>query len=507
MLIPATSVVPGAENGPLAAWLAASGVTSHPGLSVEASSLGGMGLFFQGPKNTTNDDVEVARIPARAVFDYTGLLEVLKMLKEKDESAARILTTILATVEPETESEILNCYFWGFKAICNVGGAALIPEIAPYVGILGATAVLDVEEADSNDPFIQLLVEEKRLAREIYDAIMAAIGGFFEDADGILLFGDFFQILQAVKSRVLEIPHSLDDGSDEDFYTNITLVPLLDFCNHLNENKAYFDVDRKSNDVVLRVKNGVLDGSKFELTISYSPTESIQHFFKTYGFVPQQFSQPQLFELRLSDLNEHVSAIQNARTDYAKAAKWLHVLPQVQLVVYANEVKINFLHSNLHLIFTPALEYNLDWDSDERAVRASIAKANDLLDEDMATVDTAEFIEAVRYQEESCDVVNHIGSIGVLVGREPASPEILERKKTPEELAKMVQLVVRVAEARAAQLDSVEETGFVGEYLRKERGIMHMVISAAPEKLLLASEAARGDWVNYRLPAKQINLM
>lgn len=508
MLLPATSAVPGAENGPFSEWLAAAGILVHPGLSVEASALGGMGLFFEDSLNPVDGDVEVARIPASAVFDYMGLLEVLKRLKEEDGSAARILTTILATVSPETESEILNCYFWGFKAICNVGGSSLIPEIAPYVGILGATAVLDVGESDCEDLFVQLLVEEKRLAREIYDAIMAAIGEFFEDTGDILLFGDFHHILQAVKSRVLEIPHSLEEDSGEgDFYTNITLVPLLDFCNHLHENNAYFDVDRKSNDVILRAEKSALNGSKIELAISYSPTESIQHFFKTYGFVPQQFTQPQLFELQLSDLNEHVGAIQNAKTDYSKAAKWLHILPYAQLVVYPNEVKINFLRSTLHLLFTPGLTYNLTWDRDERTVRASIAKANDILKDDMESVDTSGFIEAIRYQEESCDVVNHIGSIGVLVGGNPLSPEVFERERTAEDLAKMVQLVVRVSKSRAAQLDRVEQTGVVEDYLCKEREVLHMVISAPPDSLVLASGAARSDWANYRLPAKQISIL
>lgn len=97
------------------------------------------------------------------------------------------------------------------------------------------------------------------------------------------------QIYAAIISRVLEIPQEIGEGS-EDYTTSTTLIPLLDFINHSSVNPwCVFDVDRKTNDVILKYQ----DLSKFdknscqnELFIQYSDIIEFTSFNFTYGFIP-----------------------------------------------------------------------------------------------------------------------------------------------------------------------------------------------------------------------------
>ena len=64
------------------------------------------------------------------------------------------------------------------------------------------------------------------------------------------------------------------------------MVPILDFVNHNHHSNSYFDIDRRTNDIVLKLRSNVqmIANEKFEVTISYDPEDNIKEFLYTYGF-------------------------------------------------------------------------------------------------------------------------------------------------------------------------------------------------------------------------------
>ncbi|GME66739.1 unnamed protein product [Ambrosiozyma monospora] len=128
---------------------------------------------------------------------------------------------------------------------------------------------------------------------------------------------ELLQIVSAVRSRTLEIPraagkseeedkkdeNNVDDNDNEDsFFTDISLVPVIDFVNHDNARlNAYFDVDKQTQDILLKLDSDTLlnvgNNEIVEVFISYSKIEDVNRFFFNYGFIPTSNYPEKLFEI------------------------------------------------------------------------------------------------------------------------------------------------------------------------------------------------------------------
>lgn len=376
-----------------------SGFEFHDGLSVGESALGGTGLFLNSP-GKADEDLIVLRVPSRKAWDYVTLLGVLEELKKREkqefgESATEekeevgikkddkdgneenagenkenkdkesrsstpnilresdVIMGTLKVCEPRTETQILTCYFAAFVILQNLYRQAQgrdleyyqgspLRELDTYVDVLRSTWVCEFPESTSSaDLFILLLVELAHEHKDKYHEFLPLLTTECKlDISQYLTFDEYYQIVQAVQSRTLEIPHSLET-SDDDFYVNVTLVPILDFANHDFANNSYFDVEKHTGDILLKVKADFIpQASKFELTISYSPDPNIQYFVHNYGFVPQN---GKYFVERF----DFSSVVPNY--DYTR--QMMGYMPEAEIVHHDGKVYINLDENNLEAFF------------------------------------------------------------------------------------------------------------------------------------------------------------
>lgn len=388
-------------------WAVASGIHIHPDVAVEPSQLGGYGLI--GQKNIPQDTV-VIRIPQGCTFDLSTLLQLTQSMKEHDESGmvAKVINTVLANGPNFTETAIVRSYIWGLRILQSLSNKATatvpaIDKIAQYLDVLASTQVLDVDHlVDDPDHLIQSQIKEKRKVAAEYELLIEKL----PEARGCLTFEEAFQLHQAVKSRVLEIPHAIEnveraqtsDDEDneedegEDFTTNVTLVPVLDFANHSFENNAVFDVDRETHDVLLRIVKNVERGE--EICISYSPARVLHVFFRTYGFIP---SSPGMFAWKIPHLSELINErLGTASENYEYIAKWLHIYPYLNILVMANgAVCLDLADFRLPLLMIAGLKYDPSWPSKVDTEELS----------HMYQGDVDEIVVQLRKQEEESDVV------------------------------------------------------------------------------------------------------
>lgn len=358
-------------------WALMRGAYIHPDIAVERSCLGGYGLLCQ---NAIQEDTVVLRIPQKFIFDLNTLLELSKTMKESDHSgtATRVINTVLTSGSNFTETAIVRSYIWGMRILqlirnkktLNVAG---IDNIDRYLDILASTEVLNVDElVDDPDHLIQSQIKEKRKVKAEYNELAK----YLPEVETLLPFREAFQLHQAVKSRVLEIPHVIttvsraesDEDIDEensgqeeqeDFTTNVTLVPVLDFANHSDNKNAVFDVDRETDDVILRLEKDVAAGD--EICISYSPTKVLDIFFRTYGFIPQSAGS---YKWKIPHLNEAINEqLGTENVNYEYIAKWLHIYPYLTVLVGNNGlVSLDLTDFRLPLLMIPGLQYNENWD-------------------------------------------------------------------------------------------------------------------------------------------------
>lgn len=400
------------------AWLSDK-VKLHPGVTVQASELGGNGIFFNGEK--PESDIVIATISKNAVFDYELLLETLHRLKVEDPQLSKIVVEFLTCLEPSTETEVLMCYFWAFMAAFKAGFTGYILLIQPYLTLLEHTKV-DIPRGsrEDNDWFIQSLAGVFEAQRTKYDSVVQWLDSKVPENtpwSQHFSFDMFWQIYKAVKSRVLEIPHSLSNDLG-DFVTNISLVPYLDYANHLAAKNAYFDVDRSTEDIVLKVDHTKLEKSStehaIEILISYSPVEKILSFMMTYGFVPRSHGQMQVFDWKICDFDNLMNQFNETNgVPYKKIGKWLQVIPGAQMVIEDESVKINLAANPFTILFAGNLEYNEHW----------------------ATGETNDNLQRIlQLQEETFDIIHGPGPLGVLcdgdrieTSIDPLSPELVER--------------------------------------------------------------------------------
>lgn len=412
-------------------WLQARNIKMDRSISIEPSEKGGMGLFYSGRIDDTSDDFKVATIPKNSCYDYKQFLHILKELEKNERRLnhrgpcpkhrdADIIKSVLKALSPETETEVCIGYIVGFY-LCNIlrkdNGSEDHANMEPYLDILCSTYVVGPPKGDYyKDEFTESLAKYFVHQRHKYECLKERTLLEPSVVSRILSYDQYCQLAGAVRSRALEIPFG--DDTSQDYYTNVTLVPLLDFANHADSfySNAHFDVDRELLDVVLKVKKNKLarNKEKQELFISYCPTEDIRQLSRTYGFVPTLSSTGehyQLLELRFSDdcVDKYINKIKGTHdVPYRLIMKWLHILPQVLLVHCGQRTYINFFSNNLPLIFVPDIQYNKNWPDlvYQDLKDQHIASSRKEYDDEILLV----FLE----QELNCDYILGVGQKGVV---------------------------------------------------------------------------------------------
>lgn len=549
-LIPSTLHVPGIDsNIDLLNYIRNSGILFHPNLTIDNSLLGGIGLFFnpgggnggtsipQGTIVTSNTgydhsgqrfqsvvDIELLRIPRGSAYTIITLIRLLEELKLRDQLITNAITGLppikeseliinfLNCMEPTTETHILITYFLAFKTIQNLRKRLLhklpyyqespVVKLDTYLNILSETSTIQYpgphfhnkynnNHKDIDDEFINTYCEMSEKIKLEYESLIEQLKILYRDElafdiEELLSFESYFQIFQAIRSRILEIPRAVHNKTNEingplikklevnetggeslenivtgglqelsihskekkharlepnendhidntdDYVIDISLVPILDFVNHNHNNNSYFDIDRRTNDIVLKLKSNVQMNmnDKFEVTISYDPEDNIKEFLYTYGFVPQILNNSigsnanfnendniQLFEMKLNNLNRYIP-------NSELMCKWLRILPQIQFVIKYNNnenvnnnndeskmrVYINFFSNNLPLLFIPEISYNQNWLD---VLLPHFIKYNNIPEEYDTNINGEELVNMFLYQEEHYDYINGIDPIGI----------------------------------------------------------------------------------------------
>lgn len=384
------------------AWLAPRIKTSN--VSIQSSDLGGLGLFYNGP--LPESDIELATISKDSIFDYELLLETLLSLKTKEPPLSEIIIGFLTNLEPETETDVLMCYIWAFVVWkAQHPDLPFIKLIDPYLELLLTTKV-DIPKGDSGDEdwLMQVLAAQYQNQTQRHTIITLWLSSDISSETSwreVFTMDTCWQVYKAVKSRVLEIPHAVNENLG-DFVTNVSLVPFLDFCNHLAQNNAYFDVDRSTGDVILKLAHNRVQKSPIEVTISYAPVETTLSFLLTYGFIPQSAGQLQVFDWKFSNFDQQMNRFNETQNKpYQLIGKWLKVIPAVQLVLRPAGVAMNLASNPLGLFFTQGLLYNTAW-------------PEQCGDENLRRL--------LETQESNFDVIHSpepLGPIGVLVNEQP----------------------------------------------------------------------------------------
>lgn len=557
---PLDLTVPGIEqNELLLSWLTQENITLHEKLAIGKSELGGIGLIFDGREEVRekedeeedsdeedldveeDEDIEILRIPSSIILDYKTLLSILEELKLRDlkqddrpltESA--LIINILTIGEPKTELEIIECYIIAFKILQEIAKnnedeyykTSPLRRFDMYLDILCGTYTLDPPEATASaNPFMQKLINLSKTIKFEYELLIEQLLGLYDaDLQKYLPFELFHHIKYAIKSRTLEIPHSdrfsnlslkeenvEDVETTEDFYVNVTLVPILDFANHIHTNNSYFDIDLVTEDVILKLKHDRVEPRKFEITISYSPIESVEHFISHYGFIPALTEEPnhyQLFELKLANLDEHIL--------HGEAiAKWLKILPQIQVIYGQDQVYFNFFNNNLPLLFIDDFKYNGSW---PEQVVEEFKQLHDI------DVDEEELVDMIKHQEEHYDVINGVGPVGVLFKGKPIQDlkEIIVEIASDEStysfddlIVNTIKYIIDYIKSLLPKLVSFPITNnfdtMTNEYNQKLSKVLQLIITRFetkdPRKLILPEDIARDEWeVEYRSTPRELIL-
>lgn len=385
----------------------ANGIDVHSHVIVETSRLGGYGLVAQ---SAIQEDTVVLRIPQKCTLDLSTLLELANAMKNTDTTGkvAKVINTTLTIGSSFTETAVVRNYIWSMRILQQMRKPGLLEAdrkafIDQYLDILATTNILDVDEHnDSSDSLVQSHIREKRKVAAEYQELLENL----PEVQPFLSFEEAFQLHKAVKSRVLEIPHAIEkfvkqaeeDDEDEeeeegeDFTTNVTLVPILDFANHAEERNAVFDVDRETNDVILRLDKDVAVGD--EICISYLPTKAFDMFFRTYGFVPDSTG---FFKWKIPHLSEVVSEYTEVKGEnYEYIAKWLHIYPYLTVIRGKDgKIWLDLSDFKLPLLLIRGLHYNADW--------ALKVDSDELSHMYQGTIE--EIVEEMRKQEVHSDVV------------------------------------------------------------------------------------------------------
>ncbi|CAH6723986.1 hypothetical protein CLIB1444_25S00342 [[Candida] jaroonii] len=433
-------------------------VTVHEGFSVEKSELGGFGIFLTvdqilKDKIDETQDLLIARIPAKITFDLPLLLSKQETLKLRSPKEWEIIKQVLSNCEGVNETEILIDYFFAFMIIINNHQESGIKDLEFYLEILSQTNV-DVLE-NSDDFLSQVELKKKHQLEAKYTEIIQSLS---PSKVHVPSFEEYYHMNKVIRSRVLEIPHSVEEN-DEDYTVNTTLVPLLDFANHRYDNNAYFDVDKGTGDILLKVKSDTISMGKQEICIQYSDTKSVQHFVSTYGFIPH--NSVQVFEIKVNsnDINHCINKIQDTvDVKYDLIMKWLEISPIIQLIKNGDEIgaNVNFNPIPFWVIFSHKFEY-VGWED----------KLNlSLINDDDLHIDNVEDLRTfIKFQEDKCDVIQGLEKVAII-------PDTIEDFDEDECKQKFFSLIKMLNDHK-----SLPDTSLTSQYLNYKRNLLEKVSS------------------------------
>lgn len=532
MLIDPGCKIPGVDNNEaFSKWLLKDGRVKHRNVVVRESKLGGIGLFYtlaNTNSDTSGEDFDRELLRLKLKYDYNELLGDLSKLKPENSA---IVKNVLSTIRPSTETAILQCYFIAFKICIDLSGEAAkdddkLADFIPYVNILCNTHVDELvleEDENRTSRFLSSIAARQSSQLKRFTELNSELAKIVKKEDSeVITLQVFKQIEAAVRSRVLEIPYEDKaksteaiieaEGKEEDYYTNVTLVPLLDFVNHSSEleKNAYFDVDKETGDILLKLKEGVQISEGTEITICYSPNQNIQAMVKTYGFIPTlgEKDAVQLFELilPLTFLNSYLQRFNNdENTNFTTVLKWLQIFPLVQLVLINGKVYINYFSNLLPLALVKGFKYDPTWETE---IFGENEKYNEITDPE----ERKGIVDIIKLQENEYDTVIGIDQKAVkLDGEYPTIENILEIKhmENEEDFANLqsecTKMIYEYCQAEILQKtsDLLKETKLgdssstlLRSYIQKEIEVLSRLVKEyeAGEDLILPEEIAAEDW-------------
>ncbi|RCK65910.1 Cytochrome c lysine N-methyltransferase 1 [Candida viswanathii] len=569
-IIPPDLKIPGvANNTELLHWIKDQKIIFHPNLSIEESKLGGIGLFFTPPalSELPESDFEILRIPRGSSFCLDTLIKPLEEIKLRDSAVfpgtvpikeSDLVVNFLNSMEPTSETHIILTYFFAFKTAQNLRlkypkssyyAKSPLRKLDTYLDILCNTFTIKYpEHSDENDDFIMSYMEMSQKFRLEYESVVEQLRILHRDDDCDVDFTELFpfdqcyQIYQAVRSRILEIPRSIRESeieeiandiennladlsisldanakkivpvrTNEDFVIDISLVPILDFANHAHKNNAFFDIDRDSDSIILKLKRQDVAKEKFEVTISYNPEDNIKDFMFTYGFQPQivQSGHYQLFELKLRNLDKYIP-------QGSLLCKWLKILPQIQFAFNDHEVYLNFFSNNLPLLFIDGISYNKDWLD---LLLPHFIKFNDIPEGYDTKINGEELTNLYLYQEKEYDYINGVDPIGVKYKDTtlPNLSSILEVTESDfdELISKTIEFIANVycrdkikAIAQLQVKNNFDE--LINNYHNFQIDLFKRLIDKYekdPKSVILPDDIAKMEWeVEYRSKPRELTL-
>lgn len=378
----------------LLTWAQQRGASLSPSVAVDKSPVGGLGIITSQP---IEEDAIVLRVPQRSTYDIQTLLQYTEELKKENDQVSKVVSNVLSLILSPTETTVIRGYIWSFAILQSMG--VDLKLISPYLDVLKTTEILDVDEnLEALDSFVQWqIIQKKRVVLERTEIIKA-----HPDLAQHLSPETAFRLHQAVKSRVLEIPHPVEDETYQ-FTTRVTLVPMLDFANHARDNNAVFDVDKSTGDVVLRAIHAIPKDA--EVFISYSPSNDKGMFFKTYGFIPRDGE----YEWVLPRFNDIVNTTKKTEdVDYTKMAKWLRIMPRLILTSSQGQVRVDLTESRLPLLMVPGLTYYSGWRTEKADIEEDEQDIEELIfeEENNPVILSTETAYGVVYEDAYVSVPN-----------------------------------------------------------------------------------------------------
>lgn len=277
-----------------------------------------LALFDDGSQFSSKHEFERANSRVKAAFsEFVSFPHVEEIVSET--FILVFLFVLFELIKKEYElPPVLQYYLENVLLKTKIDSAAMCPDLMKtYYGQYGASLML-CDQLDTLESFFVNHLKEITCPSLILRQIYAAIS-----------------------SRCLEIPQEVDSNTD-DFLVNSTLVPVIDFANHDNKlQNAHFDVDRKTNDVLLLldVEKCASKNEPLEVFISYSPVEDLFSFIFTYGFAPSTNNKIQFMNISIDRkyLRRHAASNINLHLFF----KWLNINPVIQLIKFRDQWYIN----------------------------------------------------------------------------------------------------------------------------------------------------------------------
>lgn len=372
-------------------WSIDLGIITDPNIEIKKTKDKGIGVFYKTNDNNNEDKkIELIRIPHLSTYNiYTLKTLVNEKLNQSDQKIIKkCLSIIFSEIDGNSESLILIAYFIGFLVISNKKKTNeeinnWKKDIQIYLNVLLKTTVGNLynNQEDLLQDFSSYFPGNIIIQNSISDitsgfwaTITAKINEEFKENYKEIKFEEVLQICSAIRSRVLEIPREVektDEGKyeDDDYYVDVTLVPILDYVNHDNNLKnAYFDVDRKSHDVILYYDDNkqAKKDEEIEIFISYDMIEDLHRMFINYGFLPNSENVTKVIEIPILGYNQ--LSLKMNDFEITKRLYCISQSPNVQFKILFNnngEIKnISILNESFYsfLVFKD----DIDWESFEK---------------------------------------------------------------------------------------------------------------------------------------------